>query len=270
MAMPQGWHLMGCFLLFCLMRIGCWTLIASGQSGKAPGPAQGRRGSKKTQASPSASLKKATRDYSLCPYKKCRVVESSSHSLYEHAMVHLPRYIFSEIFCFVCCYALIYKTACANHVWREHEMEPEAVDEQYFFLDRESAPPFVCYVPGSCGFEWSARSCDPSAEGHGWSRLSGATCECSEFWLEQIFSPSQGASTQTGIFDNSPKFSCSSVALEGAAGVGAFSSRRQPRCFPQLVGWGVTGTWSVFWSWPFLYGSNLCSLSRQHNLISES
>ena len=33
------------------------------------------------------------------------------------------------------------------------------------------------------------------------------------------------------FFDNSSKFSCSSVALEGAAGVGIFSSGRQPRFF---------------------------------------
>ena len=149
--------------------------VSSGWSGQAPGPAQDQGGSMKTQASPSSTMSRATPDYSRCPYSNCRFVETCSHRLYKLAMVHLPQYVFPEVYCFVCNTAFSNKTVCANHIWQEHKMEPEAADEQYFFLDRESAPPFgIRYVPGSRRFEWSARSCDPSAVGLGWSWLSGA------------------------------------------------------------------------------------------------
>ena len=108
--------------------------VASGQSGQAPGPAQDRGGSKKTQASLSSTMSRATPDYSRCPYSNCRFVENHSHRLYEHAMVHLPRYVFREVYCFVCNKAFSNKTVCANHIRQQHKMEPEAADEQYFFL----------------------------------------------------------------------------------------------------------------------------------------
>ena len=108
--------------------------VASGRSGQAPGPAQDRGGSKKTQALPSSTMSRATPDYSRCPYSNCRFVESRSHRLYEHAMVHLPWYVFREVYCFVCNTAFSNKTVCANHIRREHRMEPEAADEQYFAL----------------------------------------------------------------------------------------------------------------------------------------
>ena len=107
---------------------------ASGRSGQASGPAQDRGGSEKTQASPSSTMSRATPDYSRCPYSNCRFVENRSHKLYEHAMVHLPRYVFREVFCFVCTKAFSNKTVCANHIRQQHKMEPEAADEQYFFL----------------------------------------------------------------------------------------------------------------------------------------
>ena len=107
--------------------------VASGRSGQAPGPAQDRVGSEKTQASPSSTMSRATPDYSRCPYS-CRFVENRSHKLYEHAMVHLPRYVFREVYCFVCNKAFSNKTVCANHIRQQHKIEPEAAEEQYFFL----------------------------------------------------------------------------------------------------------------------------------------
>ena len=107
---------------------------ASGRSGQASGPAQDQGGSEKTQASLSSTMSRATPDYSRCPYSNCRFVENRSHKLYEHAMVHLPRYVFREVFCFVCTKAFSNKTVCANHIWQQHKMEPEAADEQYSFL----------------------------------------------------------------------------------------------------------------------------------------
>ena len=53
--------------------------VASGRSGQAPGPAQGRGGSEKTQASPSSTMSRATPDYSRCPYSNCRFVDNRSH-----------------------------------------------------------------------------------------------------------------------------------------------------------------------------------------------
>ena len=90
--------------------------VASGRSGQASGPAQDRGGSEKTQASPSSTMSRATPDYSRCPYSNCRFVENRSHKLFEHAMVHLPRYVFREVFCFVCTKAFSNKTVCANHI----------------------------------------------------------------------------------------------------------------------------------------------------------
>ena len=49
-------------------------------------------------------------------------------------MVHLPWYVFHEVYCFVCNTAFSNKTVCANHIRQKHKMEPEAADEQYFFL----------------------------------------------------------------------------------------------------------------------------------------
>ena len=136
MAMSQGWHLTGDFLLFPLMRIGCWTLdtaVASGQSGQAPWPAQGRVGLRRPRQRrlpPWVGLHQTT--HAACT----RTVGLSIHaaSLYEHAMVHLPRYVFHEVYCSMCRSSFSNKTVCANHVRREHQMEPEAADEQYFAL----------------------------------------------------------------------------------------------------------------------------------------
>ena len=55
--------------------------VASGRSGQAPGPAQDRGGSEKTQASPSSTMSRATPDYSRCPVGLSRIAATGCTSM---------------------------------------------------------------------------------------------------------------------------------------------------------------------------------------------